>query len=174
MNDVPGYASEIEEGNIAWWSGDHSPVKGYWFAPANSGANHCSDGNRELGFTGVLKALKQEVPGEGKPTEHQVQMIIICPYAFTHKAPETFQAAEAKLEEGVGIHQAVPRSATFLHEAFHVLHGSNFLQGEDEICKCPVHCPDTLVPSCVSCFQTTSRQLSISSADADNSIITSS
>lgn len=136
ISDVPAYQEQLAAGDVPWWSGDRTDVNGYYIIGSDSGGNYCSGDN--FGQTAVLQAL-EVVNGSPTPLQNQKTTVVLCPRAFTTSDhPETYERSIEILRGGVSLQSVVPRSATFLHEALHVLHGagpSGYLEGEEETCK---------------------------------------
>lgn len=141
--DVPGYAEALGEDpdNDAWWSGDLTDVNGYYFS--TTGGEYCDGDN--LGLTAVIQELEADITGQ--PTvRKQIESVILCDHSFTNDRPESYKAGDAMISKGTNLATVVPRSATLLHEAFHLLFGvddgsnpgspTGFLEG-DEICRWP-------------------------------------
>ncbi|KAI1345752.1 hypothetical protein F5Y01DRAFT_322793 [Xylaria sp. FL0043] len=144
---VPEYAAALagEPDKEAWWSGDHTPVNGYYFS--NTGGEYCdtksstnndADGHN-LGLTAVIQQLGV-VGSTG--AARTVDNIIICDYSFTNPdRPESYAAGDAAIVAGTNLAKAVPRSATLFHELFHLLFGvdngadpqnpTGFLEGDE-------------------------------------------
>ncbi|KAM7191245.1 hypothetical protein V8F20_009423 [Naviculisporaceae sp. PSN 640] len=148
MENVPGYKAASKNGDVAWWSGDRSDINGYWFEAPTSGANYCRSPNdpkfdgedSNLAFTGIIKLLTPTK--SGTPQLRNKQLIIICPRAFkTAKFRNSFKdaAADPEMKPGQNLEWALPRSATFTHEAFHIFHGTLLNEGWQEtygLAKC--------------------------------------
>lgn len=128
--DVPGYAEALAE-NItseAWWSGDLTPVNGYYFSP--TGGDYCDGAG--LGLTALIKEINEPTRPNG------IESLIICRSSFTNGQPDNYRDGDALIQAGTNLARVVPKSATLLHEVFHVLFGAGptgFLQG-DELCRC--------------------------------------
>ncbi|KAH7311223.1 hypothetical protein B0I35DRAFT_61850 [Stachybotrys elegans] len=121
ISDVPAYKKSLgeDQGNKPWWSGDLTDLQGYYFT--DHGGNYCYDD--ELGITASIQLL-------GRP---ELASIILCPYAFDRSPkPDNYRAANNLLADGVNLADAIPKSTTLLHEAFHFLRGDEFLSGDDE------------------------------------------
>ncbi|KFY91794.1 hypothetical protein V500_04460 [Pseudogymnoascus sp. VKM F-4518 (FW-2643)] len=131
--DVPGYAEALAE-NItseAWWSGDLTAVNGYYFSP--TGGDYCDGGG--LGLTAEITELNQPTRPNG------IESVIICGSSFTNGQPDSYRDGDALIVTGTNLAKVVPKSATLLHEALHVLNGAGdtgFLQGDEiyDIAKC--------------------------------------
>ncbi|KAK3317420.1 hypothetical protein B0T19DRAFT_291561 [Cercophora scortea] len=134
ISQVPEYANDLKGGDVPWWSGDRTSVNGYYFTTPDSGGRFCNSKN--LGLTATLSSLKQGASG-AQPVGTLVQDVVMCPYAFTRRVPDSYAKASAAIKAGTSLQAAVPKSATLLHEGFHVVHGTDFLQGDSEICKQP-------------------------------------
>lgn len=81
------------------------------------------------------------VGGSPSPGGVKKTVVIICPEAFENDIrPETYGSAADNIEEGTAsLGDVVPRSATLLHEGFHVVFGVGgpwgMLEGPQETCK---------------------------------------
>jgi hypothetical protein len=96
-----------------------------------------------------------EQDGAGLVTTHQLPIVftVLCPQSFTNvlllpgkeKQPESYKVGDESIAVGTNLADVVPRSASLLHEAFHVVFGAGeygFLQGNKEICRlAPAHRP---------------------------------
>lgn len=139
IGEVTSYAKALQSpGTSAWWAGDHTApnnVYGYYFD--TQGGAYCTP-PEHMGLTSFLEELVP-VAGGGQPSKRnrKVTTVIICGNAFNdpdHK--ESYQAANTAITEGSSLADAVPRSATLLHEAFHVIFGdgpSGFLGVETDV-----------------------------------------
>ncbi|KAI2471680.1 hypothetical protein F4781DRAFT_90224 [Annulohypoxylon bovei var. microspora] len=143
--DVPGYAEALDADadNDAWWSGDLTPVNGYYFS--TTGGEYCDTNN--LGLTAAIQELEADITGQ--PTvRKQIESIIICDHSFTNDRPDSYSAGDALIVAGTNLATVVPKSATLLHEAFHLLFGvddgsnpdnpTGFLEGDEiyDLAKC--------------------------------------
>ncbi|KAI0181024.1 hypothetical protein GGR52DRAFT_577682 [Hypoxylon sp. FL1284] len=134
--DVPGYTKALSDdaGSSPWWAGD--PINGYYFS--STGGDYCSDKN--LGLTSSIEQLKGE---NGRVTTHKhLDSVYLCGYSFTDpERPESYRAGDGQIQQNTRLAHVVPRSATLLHEAFHLLFGADdgkdpqnpkgFLQGDE-------------------------------------------
>ncbi|KAI1474618.1 hypothetical protein F4774DRAFT_429661 [Daldinia eschscholtzii] len=139
--DVTAYANALkaDPNNKAWWSGDHTPVKGYYFS--TTGGKYCGPATKNLGLTAAIQEL--EADPSGQPTLRKpVEIVVLCEESFTNtKQPDSYRIGDAKIKAGTNLADVVPKSATLLHEAFHVLFGVDdgnnptnpigFLQGDE-------------------------------------------
>ncbi|TRX89681.1 hypothetical protein FHL15_009431 [Xylaria flabelliformis] len=132
ISQVPAYQADLVGGNVPWWSGERTTINGYYFTSPDDGGNYCSD-TEHLGLTSTLKELVQGPTGPELVQQEEAQTIVICPNAFESTAPSTYSEAVMKTTEGIKLDLVVPKSTTLLHEAFHVVLGTEFLQGNDEI-----------------------------------------
>ncbi|OBT97835.1 hypothetical protein VE01_04980 [Pseudogymnoascus verrucosus] len=126
IGDVPGYAEALAENKTseAWWSGDLTPVNGYYFSP--TGGDYCDGAG--LGLTAEITELNQPT----RPTG--IESIILCGSSFTNGKPNNYRDGDALIQAGTNLADVVPKSATLLHEALHVLNGAGptgFLQGDE-------------------------------------------
>ncbi|KAJ3564418.1 hypothetical protein NPX13_g7848 [Xylaria arbuscula] len=113
---VPAYDGKISGGVIPWWAGEYIDVNGYYFTLKKSGGAYCTGGN--LGLTATLQLLT--IAGEPK-SEGMIQTVVICPVAFNSQAPDSYADAVAMTSEGTSLDAVMLKSATLLHEAFHVV-----------------------------------------------------
>ncbi|KAL2150897.1 hypothetical protein VTH82DRAFT_5995 [Thermothelomyces myriococcoides] len=131
--DVPEYQNHLAEdaNNRPWWSGELTNLNAYYFT--EYGGNYCYED--ELGITAATLPLIRGDNGQAVvPENGQVASVILCPYNFDvdNPKPSSYLAANQLLESGRNLADAIPRSATLLHEAFHGLRGDAFLAGDAE------------------------------------------
>lgn len=75
----------------------------------------------------------------------QVAAIILCPSAFDGvpgrkpAVPNSYLEANKLLKEGSNLADAVPKSASLIHELFHALRGDMFQSGKAEKCRFPFY-----------------------------------
>lgn len=133
--DIESYKDDLQGGNVPWWSGEHTTINGYYFTKTDSGGRYCNKATN-YGLTTVVKALRPG-PNNAQPTDKvEYNSVIICPSAFTRTdVPVSYDAASTAITARTSLQRWVPKSATLLHEAFHVLYGAGWLQGDDEFCK---------------------------------------
>lgn len=134
--DVPEYQNHLAEdaNNRPWWSGELTNLNAYYFT--EYGGNYCYED--ELGITAATLPLIRGDNGQAVvPENGQVASVILCPYNFDvdNPKPSSYLAANQLLESGRNLADAIPRSATLLHEAFHGLRGDAFLAGDAEKCR---------------------------------------
>lgn len=133
VQDVPVYQEELakDPDNRVFWSGELTKQNGYYFT--ESGANMCDDSDH-LGGTADLQILEPGANGQAQRGDTKIN-VILCPSSFdnTEKAA-SYREANNGLTDGVDLAEAVPRSATLLHEIFHALNGGIFLDGNSEKC----------------------------------------
>ncbi|KAK0735982.1 hypothetical protein B0T21DRAFT_450841 [Apiosordaria backusii] len=132
--DIPAYVTQLgEELNATpWWAGS-SGLNGYFFT--ENGGNFCDGDN--LGLTASIQPLERNSNGQAEE-EEEIASIILCPFAFDRSPrPNSYKEANALLSEGKNLADAVPKSATLVHEMFHALRGDAFLAGDNEECKFP-------------------------------------
>ncbi|KAL2788776.1 hypothetical protein BJX66DRAFT_308231 [Aspergillus keveii] len=125
IRDVPEYQMRLEEdpNNEPWWSGDLTDLNGYYFT--EYGGNYCYED--DLGVTAGIEPLGGDEVGQ------DVVSVILCPYSFENgQRPDSYQDANNLLRAGTNLADAIPKSATLLHEAFHAIHGGIFLAGDNE------------------------------------------
>ncbi len=134
--DVPAYMAALDEdiNNDDWWSGDLTPVNGYYFS--TTGSEYC-DGTK-LGLTAVIQPLMAGPNGQAQEDD-PISSIVLCERSFTPSpAPnDTYRDANAQLAMGTNLADVVPKSSTLLHKGFHLVFGAGrtgFLQA-DEICR---------------------------------------
>lgn len=130
--DVQAYKNRLEKDPdvLPWWAGLYTPQKGYYFT--ESGAHYC-DGD-DLGLSAAIELLQDST----SPTtpDNEINSIIIRPHAFDgNPQPNSYREANELLEEGKNIARAVPKSATLVHELFHLIRGDDFLAANKEFCK---------------------------------------
>lgn len=112
IQQVPEYAAALgrDPNNEPWWSGDLTPINGYYFS--DIGGNYCDDTN--LGLTAIINELRPNAA-----TRQPITSVIICDYAFNDpNRPVSYQAGDAQIVAGTNLATVVPRSATLFHEAF--------------------------------------------------------
>jgi hypothetical protein len=135
VQDVPVYQEKLDEDPDirVFWSGDLTDQNGYYFT--ESGANICDDG--DLGGTSDLHVLVRDENGQAKKDERGgIVNVILCPKSFdTTEQPASYREANVGLTQGANLAQAVPKSATLLHEIFHAINRGIFLGGTSEICR---------------------------------------
>lgn len=134
--DVPTYQKELadDEDNKPWYSGELTNLNGYYFT--EYGGNYCYDD--DLGVTAAIHPLTPDANGAAEGASEAVASIIVCPYSFDGSPrPNSYRQANNLLRVGTNLADAVPKSATLLHEAFHAVHGIAFLSAGDEKCKPP-------------------------------------
>lgn len=135
IGNMPGYNEEIvkEENNKVWWSGDYTPINAYYFSA--KGANFCS--GALLGLTTTIIQVDQNLQ------QQTIESVVICGSAFTNGQPNTYRDGVALIEEGTTTLQTVlPKSATLLHETFHVIFGAGeagFLEDTNEFCRWSIY-----------------------------------
>ncbi|KAK8080202.1 hypothetical protein PG997_008020 [Apiospora hydei] len=125
IREVSTYKKRLDEDemNVPWWAGDLTNLNGYYFT--EHGYDYC-DGDA-LGATAGAGGRAEKAP--------EVYSIIICPYSFDdnqNQAPNSYKEANDRLVPGKNLADAVPKSATLLHEAFHAIFGGHFLDGDKE------------------------------------------
>jgi hypothetical protein len=121
------YAEALASGK-AWWSGDYTPVNGYYFSSV--GGEYCEN-HVGLAFTADIK-----INVNGNPDK--ITSVVLCGSSLTADKPASYKAGDAMIVEGKNLADVVPRSATLFHEAFHVVFGGEFLD-KDEDCKWPIY-----------------------------------
>ncbi|KAI0205632.1 hypothetical protein F4808DRAFT_409742 [Astrocystis sublimbata] len=133
ISAVPVYAARLAEDadNKPWWAGELTDLHAYYFA--EDGGNYCL--TDDLGVTARSEFLVQNGAGNAVPRDPDVASVIICPYAFdASPRPNNYNDANNLIQAGTNLADAVPKSATLLHEMFHVIAGVDFLSGGDEDC----------------------------------------
>lgn len=125
LSQLQAYKDGIAEvkGNKAYWTGDFSPMNGYYFSTTGSG--YCDvvnkDGSKNYGLTSDIKLLD----GKGNVTPNRVSVVTLCDAAFTATVFQPdFRTANQMTQEGTKLRNVMPRSATLLHEMFHVIFGA--------------------------------------------------
>ncbi|KAK0742157.1 hypothetical protein B0T21DRAFT_124691 [Apiosordaria backusii] len=130
IGDIPEYVAQLEKepNAIPWWAGS-SGLNGYYFT--ETGGNFCNGDN--LGLTASIQPLQRNANNQAEEDD-LLASVILCPHAFDgSKRPNNYREANSLLREGINLADAVPKSATLLHELFHALRGDAFLAGDDEI-----------------------------------------
>ncbi|KAL7943681.1 hypothetical protein V8C42DRAFT_358930 [Trichoderma barbatum] len=139
INKVPIYADALaqDKANKIWWSGDRTPINGYYFSPTDG--DYCdvlSGPNKDiknLGLTAEITELEVDSNGQAM-RRRSIESVVFCPETFTNGKPDTFGAANASIAEETNLADVVPKSATLMHEAFHVVFGAGptgFLEGDE-------------------------------------------
>ncbi|KAH6645287.1 hypothetical protein BKA67DRAFT_696396 [Truncatella angustata] len=79
-------------------------------------------------LTSTLRALHQN-DGGAQPVESKTGInVILCPYSFNNtNRRASYMDCVAAISKGTSLENVMPNSVTLLHEAFHVVHGTNFL-----------------------------------------------
>ncbi|KAI1807190.1 hypothetical protein F4811DRAFT_567043 [Daldinia bambusicola] len=140
IEKVPGYkkALKADPGIKPWWSGGIKEPKGYYFS--TTGKNYCNKNTKNLALTAAIKVFTGTPPGLTR-MRRTVDMIVLCGESFTNTiSPNSYNLGNAKTTPGTSLADVLPKSATLLHEAFHLIFGvydgknSNmgFLEGDDE------------------------------------------
>ncbi|KAK1980457.1 hypothetical protein LZ30DRAFT_750732 [Colletotrichum cereale] len=132
IQGVPKYQELLlrDADNKPWWSGEITNQNGYYFT--EYGGNYCYED--DLGVTAAIQLLERNSAGQAQ-AQPEKAAVILCPFSFDDSPqPDSWREANDLLATGVSLHLAVPKSATLVHEAFHALHGTAFLSGEDEKC----------------------------------------
>lgn len=128
--DVSIYQDKLgeDEDNKPWWSGELTNLNGYYFT--ETGSNYCYED--ELGITAAIQPLVRGANGQAQDAD-EVASVILCPYSFDSSPnPDSYRDANNLLAPGTNLAMAVPKSATLIHEAFHSIHGTEFLAGAEE------------------------------------------
>ncbi|KAF6823627.1 hypothetical protein CMUS01_10598 [Colletotrichum musicola] len=133
--DVPTYQKHLAEDsdNKPWYSGELTKLNGYYFT--EYGGNYCYDD--DLGITAAIYPLTKGANGAAEGGEDEgvpvTASIVVCPHSFDGSPrPNSYREANALIRDGTNLADAVPKSATLLHEAFHAIHGDGFLSGSSE------------------------------------------
>lgn len=132
IKDIPEYAKELAKDPKAkpWWAGELTDLNGYYFT--EDGGNYCY--TDELGLTADIQLLRRGASGQAE-VDNEIHSVILCPYSFDGSPqPNSYRDANKLLKENTNLADAVPKSATLLHEMFHALRGGFFLTGNDEKC----------------------------------------
>jgi hypothetical protein len=130
--DVGNYQEKLSEDadNKPWWSGELTDLNGYYFT--EYGGNYCYED--DLGVTAAIQPLIQGANGQAQNAD-EIASVILCPYSFDGSPrPDSYKNANNLLASGTNLADAVPKSATLIHEAFHAIHGTEFLAGDEEKC----------------------------------------
>ncbi len=131
--DMAKYQEELtkDANTEPWWLGDFTELKGYYFT--EHGGNYCYE--NELGATADILPFKQGATGQAEAND-EVHCVILCPHSFDGSPkPDSYRDANNLLAAGTNLADAIPKSATLLHELFHAIRGEDFLAGGDEICE---------------------------------------
>jgi hypothetical protein len=127
------YKTTLKKGNIPWWAGTYTTANGYYFTPKGYGGNYC-DTQINQGLTASLVLYIAGANGKPKKQTEYATMVL-CPQSFDKpNTPASWTEGSNQITPGVSLQTALPKSATLLHEAFHLVHGVNFLQ-DGEFCK---------------------------------------
>jgi hypothetical protein len=132
ISNIPLYKKELAKDakNKPWWAGERTGLKGYYFT--EFGGHYCVDDR--LGCTTDIIPLRQDADDDAEPTD-LVTTVVLCPYSFDgSERPNSYREANNLIAVGKNLADGVPKSATLLHEAFHVVHGSNLLGDNEEKC----------------------------------------
>ncbi|KAM7214628.1 hypothetical protein V8F06_010027 [Rhypophila decipiens] len=133
IEKIPKYLEELNKpksNNKPWWAGDKAKgLNGYYFTDA--GNAYCSDA-RNLGGTAAINIQNPD-------RVSQTAAIILCPNAFNGvpnkdppPVPNSYREANLLLKDGYNLGDALPKSTTLVHEMFHALRGTAFLETPDE------------------------------------------
>ncbi|RWA13178.1 hypothetical protein EKO27_g1887 [Xylaria grammica] len=132
--NIPDYAARLGEdpNNRPWWSGELTTLNGYYFS--DTGASYCYD--TELGLTAAIQPLRRGVDGQAE-NANPIASIILCPYSFDGSPrADSYRDANNLIHAGTNLADAVPKSATLLHEGFHAIFGAGdegFLEDTEEL-----------------------------------------
>lgn len=144
ISQVQAYKDAIAEeaGNKPYWTGDFSPMNGYYFSKTGSG--YCDVVNEDKSKNYGLTSTVTELDGKGNVVtkKYPVSVVTLCDAAFTATVFQPdFRTANQMTKAGTKLKTVLPRSTTLLHEMFHVLFGAfsainptGFLQ-TDEVCR---------------------------------------
>ncbi|KAL2802027.1 hypothetical protein BJX63DRAFT_438263 [Aspergillus granulosus] len=127
---VEEYQKKLAEDadNEPWWSGELTDLNGYYFT--EHGGNYCYED--DLGVTAAIQPLIQGTNGQAEAAE-EIASVILCPYSFDESPrPDSYRDANNLLARGRNLADAIPKSTTLIHEAFHAIRGIEFLAGDDE------------------------------------------
>ncbi|KAL2872835.1 uncharacterized protein BJX67DRAFT_20775 [Aspergillus lucknowensis] len=130
ISDVPTYQEQlnVDRANQPWWSGELTDLNGYYFT--EYGGNYCYED--DLGITAAIQPFTQGANGQAVAA-HEIASVILCPYSFDETPrPNSYRDANNLLARGRNLADAIPKSTTLIHEAFHAIHGTAFLAGADE------------------------------------------
>ncbi|GAW12855.1 hypothetical protein ANO14919_022260 [Xylariales sp. No.14919] len=115
--NIPDYAARLGEdpNNRPWWSGELTTLNGYYFS--DTGASRGVDGQAE--------------------NANPIASIILCPYS-SDESPRanSYRDANNLIHAGTNLADAVPKSATLLHEGFHAIFRAGdegFLEDTEEL-----------------------------------------
>jgi hypothetical protein len=130
ISAVPEYANRLkrEKGIKPWWGGDHTTLRGYYFD--DEGADYCVGTN--LGLTAAIQPFRRGADGKAQAGD-ELASVILCPYSMdTSPRPNSYREASNLLQVGTNLAEAVPKSATLLHEMLHALRGDDYWSGRVE------------------------------------------
>lgn len=130
VRDVPLYQSELAKDpeNKPWWAGDLTSINGYFFS--EHGASYCT-GNK-LGCTMDIQPLEQGDNGQVQGGK-VLTTVILCPESFNSESrPNTYREANNQINVNKSLAAVVPKSATLLHEVFHLVHGGKLSATDEE------------------------------------------
>ncbi|KAK8122175.1 hypothetical protein PG984_010845 [Apiospora sp. TS-2023a] len=128
--DIPKYDERLagDPDNKPWWSGELTALNSYYFT--EHGGNYCH--TDELGLTAKMEPFRAGANGQAEAVG-EIAGVILCPYSFEGSSkPDSYKEASNRLVVGQNLADAIPKSATLLHEAFHALFGVEFLAGDAE------------------------------------------
>lgn len=131
--DVPisvAYKNKVTKGALPWWAGDRTTANGYYFEEINSGGNYCSQPGNE----GLTSNLELFGPGPGDTFRRKVQHnnVVLCPGSFNNGKPDSWTIGSGRIGVGTSLDTVLPKCTTLLHETFHLIFGSNFVEGNNE------------------------------------------
>ncbi|VBB82073.1 Putative protein of unknown function [Podospora comata] len=130
IENIPSYHAALDKDARAspWWAGDFTNLNGYYFD--EQGGNFCQGDH--LGATAHIKPLLTD-GATGTDPSRQHASVIICPHAFVGSTqPDNYRDANNLIAQGTNFALVVPKSATLLHEVFHVVGGDYYLSGPAE------------------------------------------
>lgn len=123
------YGKDIKPGQVPFWSPD---LNGYDFATPDNGNTYCSNNPTSKGATSDLKgeaAANSDLAG-----------VTLCPLAFAStdsldnlptSSDGLVDVDGLPLARGTSLAKVMPKSATLLHEAVHVIEGPRFLSTDE-------------------------------------------
>ncbi|ROV99111.1 hypothetical protein VMCG_06598 [Cytospora schulzeri] len=122
------FGKDLRSGLVPFWCSD---INAYDFASSKNGEQYCTNNKETKGATSSLNVPYKE--------NLHIAVVTLCPYAFTSMdaiASLPFPSSVAKedlkdhngnnLKTGTSLEVVLPKSATLLHEAFHVLNEGVF------------------------------------------------
>ncbi|TLD30349.1 hypothetical protein PspLS_01910 [Pyricularia sp. CBS 133598] len=130
IKDVSVYENMLSQDPKAlpWWSRD---LNGYYFD--QDGGEFCRQ-MTNFGATAAIQLAGGDTPAGSDPPS-EIATVILCPVSFDNRDKQnSYREANIRLAARVSLEDAIPKSATLLHEAFHAIRGVEILAGSEEKC----------------------------------------